>query len=134
MAKVLEQSKGKSLQEGQMKILSHYSDTEGQSYNGDAVKGVTGRVVIGKSDGAPHFCMRIFTVEPGGFTPRHSHEWEHEILIHSGSGQVLMEGKWQDLSAGSVIFIPGQDDHQLRNNSDEDFVFACSIPSGVPEL
>jgi len=117
-----------------MKIVSHYSDTDSQLFDGDVVKGVTGRVVIGKNDGAPHFCMRIFTINPGGFTPRHSHEWEHEILIHSGSGQVLQEGTWQDISSGSIIFIPGNEEHQLRNNSDSDLTFACLIPEGAPEL
>ena len=117
-----------------MKILAHYSDAVGQVFNGETVKGVSGRVVIGKNDGAPHFCMRVFTVEPGGFTPRHSHDWEHEILIHSGSGQVLQDGEWRDVSSGSVIFIPGNEEHQLRNNGDEDFVFACLIPKGAPEL
>ena len=34
--------------------------------------------------------MRIFEVEPEGYTPRHAHDWEHEILVHSGSGQVLV--------------------------------------------
>ena len=117
-----------------MKILSHYSDAEALNYSGDAVKGVTGRVVIGKDDGAAHFCMRVFTVEPGGFTPKHAHDWEHEILIHSGHGQVLREGVWQDVSTGSIIFIPGNEEHQLRNNGDVTFVFACLIPKGAPEL
>lgn len=117
-----------------MKIISHYSEVEAQRYNGDQVKGVAGRVVIGKDDGAMNFCMRVFTVEPGGFTPRHSHAWEHEVLVHSGTGQVLQEGVWKDVSAGAVVFIPENEEHQLRNKSDKDFVFACLIPKGVPEL
>lgn len=117
-----------------MKIIPHYSDSNGVDFDGDVVQGVTGRVVIGKDDGAPNFCMRVFTIEPGGFTPRHSHEWEHEILIHSGAGQVLNNGEWQDVSAGSVIFIPGNEDHQLKNSGSNEFVFACLIPKGAPEL
>lgn len=117
-----------------MKIVSHYSDITSRYFDSEAVKGVTGRIAIGKEDGAPNFCMRLFTIAPGGFTPRHSHEWEHEILIHAGSGQVFQTGKWVDISAGSVLFIPGNEEHQLRNSSDEDFVFACLIPKGAPEL
>ena len=117
-----------------MKILNHYSDAQSQVFAGEMVKGVTGSVVIGKNDGAPHFCMRIFTIESGGFTPRHAHEWEHEILVHAGSGQVLQDGKWRDVSSGSVIFIPGNEEHQLRNSGDDDFVFACLIPKGAPEI
>jgi quercetin dioxygenase-like cupin family protein len=117
-----------------MKIVSHYSDTDSQKFDGDVVKGVTGRVLIGKKDGAPHFCMRVFTITPGGFTPRHAHEWEHEILIHSGSGQVLQDGAWKDVSSGSVIFIPGNEEHQFRNNSNSELTFACLVPKGAPEL
>ena len=71
-----------------MKII-HYSDAEPKHFDADAVKGVTGRVVIGKDDGANNFCMRFFEVAEGGYSPKHSHKWEHEIVIHSGKGEVL---------------------------------------------
>lgn len=114
--------------------VTHYQDTLSQSFDSDIVKNVTGRVVIGKNDGAPNFCMRVFTIGAEGFTPRHSHEWEHEIFVHSGSGQVFQSGKWKDVSAGTVIFIPGNEEHQLRNNGTDDFTFICLIPKGVAEL
>ena len=117
-----------------MKIVPHYTDSPYQEFDGDVVKGVTGRVVIGKEDGAPNFCMRMFSLAPGGFTPRHSHDWEHEILIHEGTGQVFREDKWVDVERGSIVFIPGNEEHQFRNNSDDELVFACLIPEGAPEL
>jgi len=117
-----------------MKIISHYSEIEAKQFDTEIVKGVTGRIAIGKDDNAPHFCMRVFTIAPGGYTPHHSHDWEHEILVHSGSGQVFQDGSWVDVRAGSVIFVPGNEEHQLRNPSAEDFVFACLIPRGAPEL
>jgi len=117
-----------------MKVVKHYSAIESRQFDGDVVKGVNGRIAIGKQDGAPHFCMRIFTIAPGGYTPCHAHEWEHEILVHAGTGQVLQNGNWVDIAAGTVLFIPGQEEHQLRNNSSADLVFACLIPKGAPEL
>jgi quercetin dioxygenase-like cupin family protein len=117
-----------------VKILTHYSDSEPRQHSGDEVQGVTGRVVIGKEDGARNFCMRVFTISPGGHTPCHSHDWEHEVIVHAGSGQVLQAGTWVDVSAGSVIFIPANEEHQLRNNGSEGFVFVCLIPTGIPEL
>jgi hypothetical protein len=42
-----------------MKII-HYSEAEPKRLEGNTVKGVTGRLVIGKSDGANNFCMRFF--------------------------------------------------------------------------
>ena len=114
--------------------ITNYQEVPGKTFEGDAVKGVTGRVVIGKEDLAENFCMRVFTVSPGGFTPRHSHEWEHEIFIHSGVGKVFQNGEWREVTSGTVVFIPGNEEHQLMNAGGEDFVFICLIPSGVAEM
>ncbi len=116
-----------------MKILN-YREAEEKRFDNDAVKGVSGRVVIGKADGAPNFCMRVFELEKGGFTPRHAHDWEHEIFFHSGKGQVFNEGKWVPVAAGSAAFIPGNKIHQIRNDGEEQLVFVCLIPEGAPEI
>jgi quercetin dioxygenase-like cupin family protein len=114
--------------------ITHYSDIEPTSFNGDAVKGVKGRVAIGKNDGADNFCMRIFEVEPEGYTLRHFHDWEHEILFFSGKGDVFSDGGWIPVSSGTTAFIPGNEEHQIRNSGNETLVFACMIPTGAPEL
>ncbi|WP_163336272.1 cupin domain-containing protein [Desulfopila sp. IMCC35008] len=116
-----------------MKILN-YTDAPSTTFDSELAKGVTGRVVIGKEDEAHNFCMRVFTLEPGGFSPRHAHEWEHEIFIHSGKGQVFKNGEWAPVTSGTVVFIPGNEEHQFMNAGAEDFVFICLIPSGVAEL
>jgi quercetin dioxygenase-like cupin family protein len=116
-----------------MKVI-HYSAIPSSSFNSDTVKNVQGRVAIGKDDGAPNFCMRLFTIGPEGHTPRHSHAWEHEIFIHAGKGQVYHEGRWTDVTTGTVIFIPGNEEHQLRNHGSDDFTFLCLIPQGVDEI
>ncbi len=116
-----------------VKIIN-FTDTPGKIFDAEGVKGVTGRVVIGSADGADTFCMRVFTVEPGGFTPRHVHEWEHEVFVHAGRGEVYSSGEWKALSPGDAVFIPGNEEHQLRNSGSEMFIFVCLIPSGPPEL
>lgn len=116
-----------------MKIL-HHKDLTPTEFDGDTVKGVAGRVLIGRDDGAKHFCMRLFEVSPGGHSPRHAHEWEHEIFVHAGRGAVFRNGQWDDVEPGHSIFIPGNEDHQLKNTGDEPFVFVCLIPAGAPEL
>jgi len=114
--------------------IENYQNSPIHKYNGEAAKGVTGRVVIGKEDKAENFCMRVFTVAPGGFTPRHTHKWEHEVFIHSGKGQVWQKGEWRNVQSGTVVFIPGHEEHQFMNGGGEDFVFVCLIPSGIPEI
>jgi quercetin dioxygenase-like cupin family protein len=116
-----------------MKII-HYTEAEPQHFDTDTVKGVTGRVVIGKDDGAKNFCMRFFELSSGGYSPMHSHEWEHEIIIHAGKGEILCEKEWVPVTRGYTVFIPGNEEHQFRNAGDEPLVFACVIPAGPPEL
>ncbi len=112
----------------------HYSDAEAQHFDGNTVKGVTGRIVIGKADKATNFCMRTFTIEPGGFTPKHSHDWEHEIFIHQGQGLLLKDQKYVTVTPGDVIFIPGNEEHQFKNDGETPLTFVCLIPKGAPEL
>jgi quercetin dioxygenase-like cupin family protein len=116
-----------------VKIIS-YSDVRATHFDNDKAKGVAGRVVIGKNDGAGNFCMRIFEIAAGGNTPKHSHDWEHEIFFHAGAGEVYSNGKWSPVKAGSVAFIPANEEHQIRNSGRELLVFACLIPSTAPEL
>ena len=116
-----------------MKVIS-YLDVEPKHFEGEAVKGIDGRVVIGKADGADHFCMRVFEVEAAGFTPQHTHDWEHEIFFHQGHGEVLTGDQWQPVAPGSVAFIPGQTLHQIRNSGEKKLVFVCLVPAGAPEI
>ena len=116
-----------------MKII-HYKEAEAKTYLGNAPTGVAGRVLIGKNDGAKDLCMRVFELEPGTYTGKHAHEWEHEVFVHSGKGSILRDGKWVPFAAESAIFIPGGEEHQLRNDGTEPLTFICVIPTGVPEM
>lgn len=112
----------------------HYTDIEPTHLENDNVKNVSGRVVIGNKDGAGNFCMRIFEFSSDGHTPRHSHDWEHELFFHSGNGEVYSNGQWHQVRSGSVVFIPPNEEHQIRNSGHELLIAVCLIPSGAPEL
>ena len=114
--------------------IQNYSDIQPTYFDSDTAKGVAGRVLIGKDDGANNFCMRIFELSKDGYSPRHSHEWEHEIFICSGKGAVFNNGEWLNVESGYSIFVPSNEEHQLKNTSDDPFVFVCIIPSGAPEM
>jgi len=116
-----------------MKIIN-YTSVSPIHINNDQAKGITGRVVIGKNDGANNFCMRIFEIAPGGHTPKHTHNWEHEIFFHSGVGEAYGNGKWNKVKPGTALFVPSNEEHQIRNIGKELLVFACLIPSSAPEL
>ena len=58
----------------------------------EGVQGIAKQLVIGSGDGVPGFSFRVFTVEPGGHSPHHSHGVEHLNYVISGQG-ALMDGE-----------------------------------------
>ncbi|PNR97488.1 cupin [Petrotoga miotherma DSM 10691] len=102
--------------------------------NNETTKDVEKRILIGKSNyGAPNFVMRLFTVKPGGYSPRHSHRWEHEIFIVEGKAEVYDGEKYNTVEAGSFVYVPGGIEHQLKNAGDEELKFLCVIPTSADE-
>ncbi len=112
---------------GSMKI-SHYSEIPAENPGGEA-KGVTVRWAISDKDGAPHFYLRVFEISPGGYTPLHRHAWEHEIYVLSGEGEMVQEEGSSPVRPGTVVFIPGEELHQVRNTGELLLRFICVIPS-----
>ncbi|MCZ6835913.1 MAG: cupin domain-containing protein [Planctomycetota bacterium] len=94
----------------------------------DGASGVEMRLMVGRSDGAPNFSMRHFTVEPGGHTPRHQHNYEHEVLVLEGEARIEQEGEFQDIAQGDVVFVEPNALHQFVNSSDTPFKFMCLVP------
>jgi quercetin dioxygenase-like cupin family protein len=115
-----------------MKII-HYTDVAPKAFASPA-KGVTGRVVLGKADGAENFCMRIIELEPGGHVPLHSHPWEHEQFVHSGKGLIRQGEELVEFGPGNVVFVPGNIPHEIKNTGDEPLIIICLVPSFAPEL
>ncbi len=105
----------------------HYLDVKGQPA-GEGTKGVTVRWLITKEMGAKNFAMRLFEVDVGGYSPLHSHLWEHEVFILEGEGEVVGEESPMRLIAGDVIYIPPNEKHQLRNTGESKLKFLCLIP------
>jgi len=86
------------------------------------------KIVLGEPEGAPNFIMRVFEVAPGGNTPRHSHNWEHEIFVLAGKGVAFANGKDHPVEPGDALLIPPNEEHQFRNENSAPFKFICLIP------
>jgi quercetin dioxygenase-like cupin family protein len=89
------------------------------------------QLLCGPDDGCPNFAMRRFTVAPGGCTPRHQHDYEHEVLILAGGGVVFGNGREQPLKTGGVLFVPANELHQFRNTGSVPLEFICLVPASV---
>lgn len=94
----------------------------------DGARGVTMRLMVGRGDGAPNFSMRHFSVEAGGCTPRHSHDYEHEVYIVRGQARLEQDGQFNDLQAGDVAFVEPNNVHQFVNTGAEPLEFLCLVP------
>ncbi len=115
-------------------VIKYYPDLEPTRFDSDIAKGVAARVLLGKADGAPNFCMRVFEIGVGGHTPRHTHAWEHEMFVHAGQGELFGSGAWNPVKAGCAALVPGNEEHQIRNTGDTPLVVVCLVPAGAPEL
>jgi len=69
----------------------HYSRIHADEFGPEA-PGVTIRRLIDEEfDGAPYYNLRMIEIAPGGHTPEHAHDNEHENFVLDGSGEVLYE-------------------------------------------
>jgi len=92
-------------------------------------QGTTLRWLIAAQDGAPHYAMRLFEIEPGGSIPAHTHEdIEHEIFIVEGKALCSDGDKDTVVKAGDALLILPGDQHSFKNNYDLPFRFICVIP------
>ena len=108
--------------------IKKFDEIEAQPYPSDKAKNASGRVAIGKADGAENYCMRIMEVHKDGNTAFHSHD------CGTGVPDAYHNGQWQDFKAGDVMYIPPNEEHQFKNTGEEPVLFVCVIPSGPPEL
>jgi len=104
------------------------SEVEAQEVGAEA-PGVVKQVLIGPEEGARNFVLRRFDVEPGGNTPRHFHEWEHEVYVLAGEGELICDDGILKLGPDCVVFVPGGEEHQFRNPGDCTLSFLCIIPA-----
>ena len=87
------------------------------------------RWLVDESQGAPNFAMRQFEVAPGGYTPKHSHPYEHEVFVLEGSGVVLEGDDEHPLRAGDFVFVTPNEVHQFRNTGSSPLKFLCMVPN-----
>ena len=96
----------------------------------DAAEGLSKGVLLNEADGAPHFAMRRFTIDPGAEVPKHTNAVEHEQYVLAGEYVVGIDGEEHVVSAGDSLLIPAGVVHWYRNESDEAGAFICAVPNG----
>lgn len=105
-----------------------------RDYIKPGTKDSSGKVLIGKSDGAQNFVIRYFRVEPGGWTALESHPHDHGIFILHGRAKVRLGEETVEAGPRDAIFIPPNETHQLIPIGEEPLGFLCIIPPKEKEL
>jgi len=94
----------------------------------EGARGVRMRIVIGPEQSAPNFVMRVFDVAPGGHSPYHTHDFEHEVFVVAGRGTHVEEGREEALAPGDVVYVAPGVIHQFRAAGSEGLRFICVVP------
>jgi len=109
-------------------VIKRREDIEYESV--DAADGLSKGVLLSEGDGAPHFAMRRFTIDPGAEVPKHTNAVEHEQYVLEGEYVVGIDGEERTVSAGDALLIPAGVVHWYRNESDDPGAFICAVPNG----
>ena len=89
----------------------------------------TRQILVGNEEGSPHFHMRYFAVQPGGYTSLDQHAHDHGVYVLHGSARLRLEDTEHELHAGDIVYITGNDVHQFFTIGDEPFGFLCVVPA-----
>ena len=99
-----------------------------------AAEGMSKGVLVGEEQGAPHFAIRRFELDPGAEVPEHTNEVEHEQYVLSGEYVVGIDDEEYVVEEGDSLLIPAGVVHWYRNESDESGAFLCAVPNGDDEI
>lgn len=109
-------------------FVGHRDEIEKIAQSHPAMQGVEKQILIGPEQGWKDHVMRLFTLQKGGYAPRHSHPWPHIMYAVEGKGNLFMNGEDYPLIPGSVAYVPADIYHQVSNSGDGQFVFICIVP------
>jgi len=112
-----------------MKVVN-INDVSKKTVIMDGALNVEKQIPISRNDGTPNMSLRVFTVNPGGHTPYHQHDYEQLNYIVDGDGVLINEnGDELPLTKGDFALVLPNEKHQYKNiSSDKQFIFLCGVP------
>lgn len=104
------------------------------TYN-DIAAGTAARnqVLLGPTDGVPHFAMRRFTMGEGGGMPLHTNTVEHEQYVLRGRARITIGDAVHEVSRDDVLYIPAGMPHRYEV-LEGPFEFLCMVPNGEDRI
>ena len=87
------------------------------------------QIVLGPDDGSREIVLRYFSIEPGGTSPHHSHDFPHLVKIEAGNGIAIDQtGNEHKVNEGDYVYINDNETHQFKNIGSKLFAFICIVP------
>jgi len=108
-------------------MVIHESEVKTRAVYGEGLRSVSKQILMGPRQGFAGY-LREFTVEPGGFTPYHQHDWHHVVYILEGEGSLRTAEGEQVLARGSVVYTAPGSLHGFANTGRGALRFLCLVP------
>ena len=109
-------------------IIGNIDDLTAKDVVTSEAKFTTMKVLVSPDEGWEGYVMRVVEVGETGYTPKHSHPWQHINYMIEGNGEIMIDGKINKVKPGSYAFIPPGVLHQFRNVGSGIFKFICIVP------
>jgi len=106
-------------------MVTHETERKKRPVYGEGLRSVEKQILVGPRDGFAGF-LREFSLEPGGQTPFHRHDWHHVVYVLEGQGTLRTEEGEQPLRAGSVVYATPGGMHGFATASGMRFL--CLVP------
>lgn len=109
-------------------MINHVNKVEKKILESSEVKNAAMKKLIGPEEGWKSHVMREIILQKDGYSPKHAHDWPHINYVVQGEGSLFIDGEIQELSPGSIAYVPSNILHQFRNEGDGEFRFICIVP------
>ena len=86
------------------------------------------RQLVGREDGARHTSVHELVFGKGGLSAPHHHKWEHELVVTSGRGLAIVDGKRIVLRPGVVLLVEDNEEHQFLQRGRDPLRFLAVTP------
>ncbi len=91
--------------------LGHENNVMGSVVDHPEVKDAVMKVLVSPEEGWEDNVLRVFELEPGGYTPKHSHDWPHINYVIEGEGALFLNGKENPIKAVHMLM------YQITNDT-----------------
>lgn len=112
-------------------LVTHYEQVTQIPVEMPGSMGCAIRMLLGAAEEAPSFSMLHFEISPGGYTPKHFHDFEHEIYILEGRGEAWEGDTAHPIGPGDVLLVKPNDIHQFRNSGKAPLKLLCLTPNSA---